>query len=497
MANISELSVLLKANTKQASQQMQGFGQSMGSVFSKMKVGILAVSTAFTGFAIASVKDFIEIGDMLGKMASRTKISVEALDSLRIALDLSGTTIQGFEKGMRTLVMRVDDARKGNVEFIDTFQQLGISVNDFEGLKPEELFMRVAGGIAEVSSELQQQAIATDLLGGKFGNSLLPALENGAEGFRDLLKEADAMSNWTDEESQMAEDLADDITILEGQMDNLKRELASHLVPALITTVTAMNDYIDAVEDAESPMKKMITDFGILAFQLMPTQLVNKGMDKLTEKFKMMRIEAEAIKLAKIFGTQADALVPLIDETQRFKNMTGKMNEFKEHTVVLTDKEIEALKTLNEALRTNEGAIDNVHYIGQFLIEATEEQSQKMLEQASAVQSATESWIDYHMAIGGFQSPDAGGGGSIYDEFPSMMGTQGQSELFKGVLGLPSVGGDPAKAKQWLDSSKNPFNAGGFNAFNFPTNQGSSNVVLTNIAQINAGLKDAKMQGSE
>ena len=40
MANISELSVLLKANTKQAQGQMQGFGKSVGDTFNKMKVGI-------------------------------------------------------------------------------------------------------------------------------------------------------------------------------------------------------------------------------------------------------------------------------------------------------------------------------------------------------------------------------------------------------------------------------------------------------------------------
>ena len=100
----------------------------------------------------------------------------------------------------------------------------------------------------------------------------------------------------------------------------------------------------------------------------------------------------------------------------------------------------------------------------------------------------------YHRAIGLVQSPDAGGGGgSIYDEFPSMMSPQGQSELFKGVLGLPSVGGDPNKAIDWLNQNS-PFNTGNFN---FPTNQGSSNVVLTNIAQINAGIKDKKMEGSQ
>ena len=148
MANISELSVLIKANTKQASQQMKGFGQSMGNTFSKMKGGILAVGTAITGFAIASVKSFIEVGDMLGKMSGRTGIAVETLDDLRIALDLSGTSIQGFEKGMRTLIVRVDDARGGITDYVNAFARIGIAVKDLDGLNPDEIFMLVAKGIA-------------------------------------------------------------------------------------------------------------------------------------------------------------------------------------------------------------------------------------------------------------------------------------------------------------------------------------------------------------
>ena len=60
MANISELSVLLKANTKQATQQMQGFGKSVGDTFNKMKVGIMAVGGAVAGFTAVSVKNFLE-----------------------------------------------------------------------------------------------------------------------------------------------------------------------------------------------------------------------------------------------------------------------------------------------------------------------------------------------------------------------------------------------------------------------------------------------------
>jgi methyl-accepting chemotaxis protein len=400
---------------------------------------------------------------------------------------------------MRTLVMRVDDARKGNVEFIETFAKLGLSVTDFEGLKPDELFMRVAGGLAGVTDTLDQQAIAVDLLGGKFGTSLLPALENGEQGFRDLLVEAGAMSNWTDEQSQMAEDLADDITELNEQINDLQRELAVHLVPALIDTVTATNDYIDSVKDAEIPMGKLTEDVGKLALLVQPQNILSKGLGDLVDKLRMLKIESEATRLADIFGTVTDILVPLDQEVQRFANtVEGTANVPMPKLQHGTEANIMALDDFGTSIVASGGFLQGLEHVISDIDEAQDQLDAQMQktkdavdEQTESVIVATKSWIDYHKAIGGFQSPDAGGGGSIYDEFPSMMSPQGQMALYGGVMGLASVGGDPAKAHAWLNKNS-PFNTGNFT---FPTNQGSSNVVLTNIAQINAGINDAKTQG--
>ena len=192
------------------------------------------------------------------------------------------------------------------------------------------------------------------------------------------------------------------------------------------------------------------------------------------EKFKRLQTEIRKVNsdfLSGIssIGNETDATTMLIDDMGDSIVASGGFLEGLEHVISDID---EAQDQLDAQMQKTKDAVD---------------------EQTESVVLATESWIDYHRAIGGFQSPDAGGGGSIYDEFPSMMSPQGQSELFKGVLGLPSVGGDPNKAIDWLNQNS-PFNTGNFN---FPTNQGSSNVVLTNIAQINAGIKDKKMEGSQ
>ena len=488
MANISELSVLLKANTKQASQQMQGFGKSVGSTFAQMKVGILAVGTAITGFAIASVKEFIEVGDMLGKMSARTGIAVEKLDDLRIAFDLSGTSINGFERGMRTLIMRVDDANNGVTDYVNAFARIGIGVKDLEGLKPDEVFMLVAKGIAGLTTEMDKQQVAIDLLGGKFGTSLLPALQDGEQGFRDLLVEAGKMSNWTDEESQLAEDLADDLTELNNQVDDLQRELAVHLVPSLIKTVTATNDYIDSVKEAENPMFAFGVSLGKLAGLMNPSGLLTKGLELTIEKLKLMRIEANSVKLAELVS---DFLpdIPLEQEVQRFGNAGEKMNK----SILGIAEVIDPTNILVEELTTNFAKVSpifsDIDSATDMLNEAMNENKKVIEAQEEAVESATKSWIDYHRAISGFQPiSDAPGGGSIESRMPSMMGGQGQMEYLKGVMGL---GYTKAEALNWIATKGAFTGAGG----GFQVDTGKAVNTFTNKAELSAIEKENTQLG--
>jgi methyl-accepting chemotaxis protein len=489
MANISELSVLLKANTKQASQQMQGFGKSVGSTFAQMKVGILAVGTAITGFAIASVKEFIEVGDMLGKMSARTGIAVETLDDLRLALELSGTTLQGFEKGMRTLIMRVDDARGGITDYVNAFARIGIGVQDLDNLKPSEIFMRVAEGIAGLDTEVEKIQVGIDLLGGKFGTALLPALQDGEQGFRDLLVEAGAMSNWTDEQSQMAEDLADDMRELEGKVDELQRELAVHLVPALIKTVTATNDYIDAIKNAENPMGKMVTDFGKLSGLLSTTGQFLTGMDYLIERLRMVKIEATSVKLAELVS---DFLpdIPLEQEVQRFANAGGKMNK----AILGIAEVIDPTNILVEELTTNFAKVpkvfSDIDSAQDLLNEAMGGIANVVGEQEKAVKSATKSWIDYHMAIGMFQPiKDATGiPGSIESMMPSMMGAQGQQAYLDAVMGL---GKTKFQALEFIKTQGAFTGTGG----GFQVDTGKAINTFTNKAELSAIEKENAQLG--
>ena len=486
MANISELSVLLKANTKQASQQMKGFGQSVGSTFAQMKVGILAVGTAITGFAIASVKQFVEVGDMLGKMSGRTGIAVEQLDDLRIAFDLSGTSIQGFEKGMRTLIMRVDDARGGITDYVNAFARIGIGVQDLEGLKPDEVFMLVAEGIAGLTTEMDKQQVAIDLLGGKFGTALLPALANGEEAFRDLLKEAGAMSTWTSEESKLAEDLADDFTELSTQWDEFAKATAVHIVPALIDAVTWTNEWIDTLEDLDDGSAKSSNAMKDLSVSMTKLILPFGFVDDLFNKF-WKTIETTTEKTERLLDINKKLRDFLEIDRMTVKGLDDDLVSLTQRGLNLTNIAVEELTTNFAYVPTLFSDIDDAQ---DSLNEAMGGIANVVREQEKAVESATKSWIDYHMAIGLFQPiKDATGmPGSIESMMPSMMGAQGQQAYLDAVMGL---GKTKFQALEFIKTQGAFTGTGG----GFQVDTGKAINTFTNKAELSAIEKENAQLG--
>ena len=247
MANISELGVLLKANTKQAEGQLKSFSDKTGSSFSKLKVGVAAVGAAVAAFTFKAVNNFIATGDALDKMSRRTSISVEALDQLQHVFTLSGTTIQGFEKGIMTLQKQMLAATQGSKIAADAFAELEIPLEGIDQLSPEELFNKVAEGLVAMESDTRRAATAMALLG-RFGTQVIPALDGGIEVFEEMREQAELSAFWTTEQASRAAVLADQQAILNRNVDTLTMTYASMFVPALIKVSTAINDLTEDIQ---------------------------------------------------------------------------------------------------------------------------------------------------------------------------------------------------------------------------------------------------------
>lgn len=178
----------LTAGLKAAQAKLNAFGQGVAAVGASM----LAVGGAATGALVAAAKLFSDQGDAIAKLAKRTGLSTEAVSELGYAAELSGTDIGTVEIAIRKMQIAVTDAANGNKAAIETFDRLGVSVDQLRGLTPDQQLEILADRLAAISDPATRAALAQDLFG-KSGTQLIPMLEEGSAGLRNMRKEAVAL----------------------------------------------------------------------------------------------------------------------------------------------------------------------------------------------------------------------------------------------------------------------------------------------------------------
>jgi len=171
----------LSGAIKAAGAKLQSFGR--GTMMAG--AGMVAGGAALLAPLAMAVKSFAAQGDTLDKMAKRTGIAGSALAELSFAAEQSGTNLGTFEVGLRRMQRSLTDAKLGLKSATDGLNLAGLSVEQFEGLSPEEQFQKLADGIAGIEDP-SKRAAASMMLFGRSGTMMLPMLEN----LRELRQEA-------------------------------------------------------------------------------------------------------------------------------------------------------------------------------------------------------------------------------------------------------------------------------------------------------------------
>ncbi len=230
-----------------AGKKLKAFGESITGWGTKM----MAVGTAITAPLVGSAKAFSEMGDHIAKMAKRTGFSVESLSELAYAAGLSGADIDVLEKGVRRMQRTLVDATGGTQTAVDALALLGLTVNDFVGLSPEEQFKLIADRLAGIESPTVRAAAAMEMFG-RSGTELLPMMEDGAAGIEALQRQArDLGLTMGGEDAKAAEDLNDAFDTVWKVIKHTSFVIGAALQPALkgvaewvVRTVVSVNDWI-------------------------------------------------------------------------------------------------------------------------------------------------------------------------------------------------------------------------------------------------------------
>ena len=207
---------IAERNAQRMQAAFAGVSTALGALGGVLSVGMLA----------GWVKQAADAADALDQLAERTGVSVESLNGLSYAVQLSGGDMESLEKGLQSLNKKLSEFSAGEKSTVELFKALGISATDAEGalLQLADVFPRL--------EKTDQVRVGTELLG-KAYSSLVPLLAQGRAGLQGLIEEGQKLNPITAESAKQAAEFNDNLDKLKRSSDSFAMQIGNAVIPAL------------------------------------------------------------------------------------------------------------------------------------------------------------------------------------------------------------------------------------------------------------------------
>jgi hypothetical protein len=231
-----------------------------------------------------SVTDALKQGfveaDKLGKMAQSVGVPVEELSRLKHAADLSDVSLEALGKSMGKLSRNMVEVAGGaQNDVTQAFNALGISVRNTDGTlkSSSQVMTEIAGKFETYKDGAAKTALAIQLFG-RAGADLIPLLNSGAGGLREMMAEADTLGIVIDTKTaKAAENFNDNLTRLGKVKDGIILKITAQLAPAL---AVLSERFIQAAKDGgvvEQASKGILNVMNYLAAEIAEVSIRLQG----------------------------------------------------------------------------------------------------------------------------------------------------------------------------------------------------------------------------
>lgn len=293
--------------------------------------GIGLSATAAAAAVGASVKAAADYGDQLDNMAQRTGVAVEELSRLQYAAKLSDTSTEALAKGIGNLSKLMVGAASGGAESGKLFERFGISLRNADGTmrSTTEVLYDLSDVFAAMPDGPEKTALAMDFFGKKLGAELIPLLNQGSAGLREMGDEAERLGLvLSAEQAKAAAEFNDNLDRLGQLSKSVAVSLGNALIPAL-------NGLFGKLSDASRA--------GLSIWQILGA-LPKQGEDVSTQ---LAKAGAELEKLK----AQRDAIY-----RQNLEDGGGTDTTAIDQAVAAEEKRVEYLKLQNNRILGDEAA---------------------------------------------------------------------------------------------------------------------------------------------
>lgn len=249
---------------KSAQSSVTSFAKQAGSALA----GAFAFNKIIQGFSTA-----IEKADQLQDIAEKFGVSASKLQLLGNAASVFGSGIEQVSAGLNKLSLAQQKALAGDKGLQGSFQEVGLSLDELRGMKPEDILLKISDSFASGANEGRQFIIVNELLG-KAQSDLIKVLNQGSDA---IIKQGESMGVLTDDQIASLSEMSDAIKTLQITLQNSFGIMAVAIVP---------------VRDSFLQFAYELTTLGVAAKTLLQGDL--KGAMGLIEA--MQQSHAESLK---------------------------------------------------------------------------------------------------------------------------------------------------------------------------------------------------------
>lgn len=267
--------------TKKSEQAEKNATKATGQHAAALKsMGVMIAGLGLAKFAKDSVSAFQEVTGEVSKMRRVTGGTPEDVSRLRSSLKMAGVDAAQFTKSAGLFSRKLVEAGKDSKKTAEMNKMLGTSFKDANGniLPLTELLPRVGSTFQKMKDGPQKAALALALFG-RSGQTMLPWLNRGEAGIRELMAATNQSAIVTQEQIDKNAALLASQRRLDEAMTGLKMSFGEALVPVL-TEVAKVATTISNAFTSLSPQMRTATIYvagAALAWKLLGPSVSGAG----------------------------------------------------------------------------------------------------------------------------------------------------------------------------------------------------------------------------
>lgn len=257
-----------------------------------IKHGALAVGAVVAAAGAGLFKmvhSAAEAGDELFKTSQKVGLTVEQLQRLRYAAELADVSTEGFNGALKFLNRNLAEARAGNKDTAAAFKAVGI--NPKTAKDNEQTILKIADGILKIKDANQRVAVTMKIFG-RSGSELIPFLNQGSKGIKELGDEIERLGLITKEQAKQGEEFDDNLRRVTARFRVLKNQIGLEFLPIFEKLIEKFLKWYEAHRVVIRSKFKEYLDLIIHLFRRIDTltDRLIKGFEKLSDRMGSTRL---------------------------------------------------------------------------------------------------------------------------------------------------------------------------------------------------------------